>query len=71
MTFFAAKTDEMRFYPKGEMLDNRHIAATRTYKRPIMFINVFEDYLLAFTAERKAQTYILRDDKGGKLIVIE
>jgi hypothetical protein len=46
--------DELRFYPVDQNLDNKNIVATKTFSKPIVFVNIFQDYVIVFSHSRKA-----------------
>ena len=50
-------TNELRFYPKSENLDNRNVACRRSQPRPLLFVSVFRDYVLVFSTLRVATIY--------------
>ena len=51
-------SNEIRLYPRSENLDNRHMSM-REFQRPVLFLNVYRDYLLVFSATKFASVFQL------------
>lgn len=58
-------TEEIRFYPKSSNLDNRHIACRKVVSKSVVLINVFSDYLIITTVNKKTLIYKMSETKRG------
>eukprot|EP00054_Salpingoeca_dolichothecata_P010722 m.59679 g.59679 ORF g.59679 m.59679 type:complete len:824 (-) comp19121_c1_seq1:92-2563(-) len=56
---FIDKTEEIRFYHRSANLDNRFLAKCRRVSKAVLMMNVFEEFLIVYTANRMAAMFRL------------
>lgn len=58
-------TEEIRFYPKSANLDNRHIACRKVVSKSVVLVNVFADYFIITTVNKKTLIYKMSEVERG------
>ena len=61
--------DSLRVYPRSQNLDHKHVVFTRRLNKPSLMINVFGDFLIVYTAARRALVFSLHAYSKSKATV--